>query len=1118
MASNKIIQEIEKIVQVSDLEEFLTEYVEKELGCELDEQVDEVLGELGSEIRRFPKEYTTFFSMIEPTLRSDGACSNRDFFTSLTALSTYDSELLATIFKRQKQREIDAGEEAHAVVTQWDNYCSLLNRINERDEVTVTPEILERVDSFSFNDLYDIRKILDNQDESGEYTNVWVAGITARKFDAQKIAREILEKDDDYQTYICRFKPHVLEFDPELENISYIFNKYQLTNDTLYELCDLVEGYSEGELSQLINITSHFGNSTALFDLMKKKKEANAIDLDSADEYLEQRLNYSLSDKKIGDEKNKRDNDEKNNNKNLGTFFDYLQELLHLGEDDFFKLTNLGFDAIVNANGGLHDIIVPAYMLYKKGKVSTKDIIDASKTLNGNASLDVILSCLSVVGDITQSIFDHFPLSKPLDMDFLAEKAKGFTAYASECSQWSEIESYIAKTKTVGNLNTSDFQKEYLGEFILPLVDEMQTHEGLRDLLLQTSSTKKVIDYYAIRIDDDGSLEKLQEFIETTKSFYDKLEHSATKEQIIDEYKEWVVRALKLDDDLERDLDKNSKGNSEKGPVHYLDINSKEFQEIYLKYNSPATFAEQKDVARNISFMMDHVEVPITTKQFDILPEIPYRAGAGIVLPEVVDCFESKRDNKEVYHLLSFLYAGMQTFGGFDFDVEVLKKDYACNSLAEYFEQFSNYEAVESLFIATEHARVFSRLTEAYPGLEESVNNFFTRKKERLDEMKFDEPWQRTIAEMEIEHYLGNKNVLYGKQSEGEVIREENNNVMSSIKNLEGLYSLLEDKLDVPELHKHKIDPELLNELLKDRTDVLTVAESAYDSDTWRYEEHGPLGYSIVREIPLPGFPNPAIAKLLASKKGQIALMQEQLELLSPADVYIERRQTTGRVDRRALQAYQRDLKAGRVPNPRIFAKKVVERRDVATLIAVNMNQKISRDHEGGRPPQEVMQQLVSAFGLAARNLDDSIGIFGYSGQTNEKVDIYLFKDFDEEFTRQTLFKIAMLGGRMYNRNGAAYRHFTHRLEQLDADEKFFIDLCHSFEPYDINYEGNTAVQDSSYAIHGMRLQNISPYCVSFSGDGVKDMQTVFDKNFMVTNQGKLFGDITELYKKISGD
>ena len=361
---------------------------------------------------------------------------------------------------------------------------------------------------------------------------------------------------------------------------------------------------------------------------------------------------------------------------------------------------------------------------------------------------------------------------------------------------------------------------------------------------------------------------------------------------------------------------------------------------------------------------------------------------------------------------------------------------------------------------------------------------------------------------------------LIKKSREAKTVNESVSIVGEAYDTIEKLF----EKIGKPikEKQKDSLDTRIIEEIIRERlrgkSDVLEYTVSK--GRGYRYPEFNPkqTESAVVYEEIVPARPNQVIRNFIARNQEQIVRVRTQFETLAPADPYVERRKFNGTLDRRAVLKYKRDIEHGKVPDPRVYYKKVIERREVATVFALNMNRLINQPIDGV-PPRITMQQMMASILEASGELRDSIGIYGFSGTGKDNVSVYVFKNLEEPLTEEVYQRLAFLGGKSYSRNGAVYRHFTRKLDNIDAERRVFIEVCPTFVPYDVGYARETATKDSALAINGMRLVGIDPLCLCLSkdDDSKNNLNTIFGNgNFIITNPTKILEDTARAYARMT--
>ncbi|MBI4981287.1 hypothetical protein HZC30_07080 [Candidatus Woesearchaeota archaeon] len=663
------------------------------------------------------------------------------------------------------------------------------------------------------------------------------------------------------------------------------------------------------------------------------------------------------------------------------------------------------------------------------------------------------------------------------------------------------------------------------------LAGGLAREKSLEELVLNAAPEMagKIAEAAKFRAPVEAKITAIKSFLSCSADFPKTLASAASPEEIISEYKDW--------------LNSRGKARSLEEWANHFSTESPYFRELFLRYNAPATYEEQVEVARTIAAAVSRKDLPcgrITCS--DLALEIPFGGGKTILLPSEINLHQSKRDNAKVYTLLAALYAGMHAYGGFELSIGALNeiagkkaKNQKIESLSDYFSTFPNYELAESIFIAAEQLRLFSCLTTDFPGLEADINSYFQVRQKAKARAKF----SHVSEEMVFDAYLGTR--LNEEIAEKKTARAINQvrkqleavrgaaTVEASVKAIHPVYAILEQtcntlKKPIPPKDNRSISPRVLEELLKERMkgEPSTSEFSVLKERGFRYPEHTSEGtvMATVYEEKIPARKNPVYSEIVKRGSKQTTQMREQLEQLLPEDPYIQRGTMYGKLDVRAFQRYKREVREGKVPNPRVRCKKIIEKRDVAAVLALNLSRSANQPLEG-ITPRAAMQQLMVYFSEASQQLGDKVGLYGFSGVGRDNVVVYTFKELEEPFNDDVFYRMAFVIGHDHNRNGAVYRHFTKKLEEVKAEKKLFLEVCSVFAPSDLKYEGELALKDSALAINGMKLHEIAPLCLCLSKDEIsrQNLRKVFgDGHYLLTAPKDVFNDLASAYVKLTGE
>ena len=96
----------------------------------------------------------------------------------------------------------------------------------------------------------------------------------------------------------------------------------------------------------------------------------------------------------------------------------------------------------------------------------------------------------------------------------------------------------------------------------------------------------------------------------------------------------------------------------------------------------------------------------------------------------------------------------------------------------------------------------------------------------------------------------------------------------------------------------------------------------------------------------------------------------------------------------------------------------------------------------------------------ALEMLGDRYAIFGFSGRTNKRCEVYRIKDFEDSYSKDVRERISGIRPKAYTRMGVAIRHLGQLLQHTRARTKLLITLSDG-RPEDYGgYKGKYGIED----------------------------------------------------------
>ena len=112
--------------------------------------------------------------------------------------------------------------------------------------------------------------------------------------------------------------------------------------------------------------------------------------------------------------------------------------------------------------------------------------------------------------------------------------------------------------------------------------------------------------------------------------------------------------------------------------------------------------------------------------------------------------------------------------------------------------------------------------------------------------------------------------------------------------------------------------------------------------------------------------------------------------------------------------------------------------------------------------------------------LGDRYSIYGFSGTTRKRCEIFRIKTFDQPYNAATKARIAGIAPQDYTRMGVAIRHLSKLLIEAEARTKLLITLS-DVKPddyFDV-YRGQYGIEDTRQSLIEARRAGIHPFCIT---------------------------------------
>jgi nitric oxide reductase NorD protein len=207
--------------------------------------------------------------------------------------------------------------------------------------------------------------------------------------------------------------------------------------------------------------------------------------------------------------------------------------------------------------------------------------------------------------------------------------------------------------------------------------------------------------------------------------------------------------------------------------------------------------------------------------------------------------------------------------------------------------------------------------------------------------------------------------------------------------------------------------------------------------------------------------------------------IRRRFEVVRGEDRVLGRQPEGEEIDLDALVDAHIDRRSGIEPSPRLFCRRIRNERSMAAMFMVDM----SGSTKGWVNDAERESLIMLCEALEA--LGDDYAIYGFSGWTRTRCDIYRIKSFADRYDEAVRRRIAGIEAKDYTRMGVAIRHLTKLLAAQPVRHKLLVTLSDG-RPDDFGdeYRGTYGIEDTRRALQEARRQGIRSYCVTIDRHG----------------------------------
>ena len=239
------------------------------------------------------------------------------------------------------------------------------------------------------------------------------------------------------------------------------------------------------------------------------------------------------------------------------------------------------------------------------------------------------------------------------------------------------------------------------------------------------------------------------------------------------------------------------------------------------------------------------------------------------------------------------------------------------------------------------------------------------------------------------------------------------------------------------------------------------------------------------------------IEKILIEHRPVTWRIKQIIDMLQPQGVQRIRNMEDGdEIDINAAVDAMISLRMGEQPNPRITMRNVLNTRDLAVLVLMDLsestNEKIG---DSDKTVLELTREAASLVATAINGIGDPFALHGFSSDGRHDVQYYRFKDFKQKWDEEAKSRIAGMQGGLSTRMGTAMRHAAHHLLRQPERKKLLL-LVTDGEPADIDERDPQHLRhDTKKAVEELYSKGIMSYCLTLDPQADNYVKRIFGMN-----------------------
>ncbi|NCO60032.1 MAG: hypothetical protein COX16_12320 [Deltaproteobacteria bacterium CG23_combo_of_CG06-09_8_20_14_all_51_20] len=283
--------------------------------------------------------------------------------------------------------------------------------------------------------------------------------------------------------------------------------------------------------------------------------------------------------------------------------------------------------------------------------------------------------------------------------------------------------------------------------------------------------------------------------------------------------------------------------------------------------------------------------------------------------------------------------------------------------------------------------------------------------------------------------------------------------------------------------------------------------------DEWDYRRNGyRKRWALLRETEISSGEVEGADEILSNYASLVRRIRRQFELMRQEQILLRRQKEGDEIDLDEAVASIADLKAGVHPSDQLFMRLKRDRRDIAAVFLIDLSG--STNGWINRMERDMLLILCEALSV----LNDRFAIYGFSGNTRLRCELYRIKALGDNYDKSVKGRIMNIKAYEYTRLGPPIRYLTSLLSDTEARTKLLITLSDG-KPDDYDgYRGAYGIEDTRQALIEAKRKGIHPFCITIDKAEHSYIKHMYgDVNYLfIDDISCLPLKVPEIYRKLT--